>query len=70
MMLIRAPQLVGHDTTLATLRAHVWKTGGDVVLYYKSNGRRLELEQGHKDRMAARAAEEPTAKTGPVMNNT
>ncbi|TAQ85557.1 hypothetical protein B7494_g6106 [Chlorociboria aeruginascens] len=26
--------------TLATLRAHVWKGGADVMLYYKSNGRR------------------------------
>ena len=31
--------------TLATLRAHVWKTGGDVLLYYKSNGRKPELEK-------------------------
>ena len=30
--------------TLATLRAHVWKTAGDVILYYKSNGRRPDLE--------------------------
>jgi len=26
--------------SLATLRAHVWKSGNDVVLYYKSNGRK------------------------------
>ena len=26
--------------TLATLRAHVWKGGNDVVLYYKANGRK------------------------------
>lgn len=26
--------------TLATLRAHVWKGGADVILYYKSNGKR------------------------------
>lgn len=26
--------------TLATLRAHVWKGGADVLLYYKSNGRK------------------------------
>ncbi|APA15607.1 hypothetical protein sscle_15g103770 [Sclerotinia sclerotiorum 1980 UF-70] len=26
--------------SLATLRAHVWKGGADVMLYYKSNGRR------------------------------
>jgi WD repeat-containing protein 48 len=26
--------------TLATLRAHVWKGGPDVQLFYKSNGKR------------------------------
>lgn len=26
--------------SLATLRAHVWKGGADVLLYYKSNGRK------------------------------
>jgi WD repeat-containing protein 48 len=26
--------------TLATLRVHVWKTGGDVLLCYKANGRK------------------------------
>lgn len=34
-----------HDMTLATLRAHMWKTGGDVILYYRSNGRKPELEK-------------------------
>lgn len=37
-------QVVPPDTTLATLRAHIWKTAGDVMLYYKSNGRKPELE--------------------------
>jgi hypothetical protein len=26
--------------TLATIRAHVWRGGGDVMLHYKANGRR------------------------------
>lgn len=26
--------------SLATIRAHVWKSGNDVVLYYKANGRK------------------------------
>ena len=39
-------QRVDPNTTLATLRAHVWRTGGDVVLYYKSNGRK-ELRLPH-----------------------
>lgn len=46
--------LVKPTVTLATLRAHIWKNGGDVVLYYKSNGRRPELEQ----RMAKRGGDE------------
>ncbi|KIX08377.1 uncharacterized protein Z518_03033 [Rhinocladiella mackenziei CBS 650.93] len=33
-------QRVDPNTTLATLRVHVWRTGGDVVLYYKANGRK------------------------------
>ena len=26
--------------TLASLRAHVWRGGGDVLLHYKANGRK------------------------------
>lgn len=26
--------------TLASIRAHIWRGGGDVVLYYKANGRK------------------------------
>lgn len=26
--------------TLASIRAHVWRGGGDVILYYKANGRK------------------------------
>lgn len=39
-------QKVDVNMTLATLRVHVWRTGGDVVLYYKSNGRK-ELKLPH-----------------------
>ncbi|KAL9608344.1 MAG: hypothetical protein Q9167_006816 [Letrouitia subvulpina] len=38
-------QLVSPTTTLATLKAYVWKTVGDVVLYYKSNGKKPWLEK-------------------------
>ena len=31
--------------TLATLRAYVWKTGGDVIIYYKSNGKKASIEK-------------------------
>lgn len=46
--------LVKPTVTLATLRAHIWKNGGDVVIYYKSNGKRPELEQ----RMTKRGGDE------------
>ena len=39
-------QKVDPNMTLATLRVHVWRTGGDVVLYYKSNGKK-ELRLPH-----------------------
>lgn len=47
--------------TLATLRAHVWKGGADVMLYYKANGRKnLVLNKP--------AVPEPAAETEtPVM---
>ena len=53
-------QLVPHTMTLATLRAHVWKTGGDVILYYKSNGRRPDLES----KLANPPAAEPVVSNG------
>ena len=31
--------------TLATLRAYLWKTGGDVILYYKSNAKKASIEK-------------------------
>ncbi|KAJ5059171.1 hypothetical protein J3E72DRAFT_400688, partial [Bipolaris maydis] len=33
-------QLISPTMTLASIRAHVWRGGGDVILYYKSNGRK------------------------------
>ena len=30
--------------TLASIRAHVWRGGGDVILYYKANGKK-EIKQ-------------------------
>ncbi|KKY27709.1 putative wd repeat protein [Phaeomoniella chlamydospora] len=33
-------QLVHPNTTLATLRVHIWRTGGDIILYYKANGKK------------------------------
>ncbi|MCJ1228200.1 hypothetical protein MMC12_004861 [Toensbergia leucococca] len=38
-------QLIPPTMTLATMRAHIWKTGGDVLLYYKSNGRKPSVER-------------------------
>jgi len=44
--------------TLATLRAHIWKGGADVMLYYKSNGKKtIRFE---KDKAAEAEAEAAT----------
>ncbi|KAL8952352.1 MAG: hypothetical protein Q9222_001732 [Ikaeria aurantiellina] len=53
-------KLVSPNTTLATLRAYIWKSGGDVLLYYKSNGRRQELE----NRMTGRPVQDSTSNEG------
>jgi hypothetical protein len=56
-------QLVDPNTTLASLRVHVWRTGGDVVLYYKSNGRK-DLRLPHPADVPSR--EESEESTGVV----
>ncbi|KAL8853259.1 MAG: hypothetical protein Q9221_001870 [Calogaya cf. arnoldii] len=53
-------KLVPPNTTLATLRAYIWKTGGDVLLYYKSNGQKPELDM----RMTGLTIQEPANNEG------
>jgi WD repeat-containing protein 48 len=33
-------QQIPPTTTLASIRAHVWRGGGDVLMHYKANGRK------------------------------
>jgi WD repeat-containing protein 48 len=33
-------QLIPPNMTLATIRAHIWRSSGDMVLYYKANGKK------------------------------
>ena len=48
--------------TLATLRAHVWKGGADVLLYYKSNGKKvIKFEKTEAEVPAAAAEDESKA---------
>jgi WD repeat-containing protein 48 len=56
-------QVVHPDTTLSTLRVHVWRTGGDVVLYYRGNGRK-KLRAAHPGNVPL--AEESAKDTGVV----
>ena len=46
MDLICQGQVVPPNMTLATLRVHMWRTGGDVVLLYKENGKK-EFRRAH-----------------------
>ena len=36
-------QIVPATMTLATIRSHLWRGGGDIVLYYRANGKRQIL---------------------------
>lgn len=49
-----------NSMSLATLRAHIWKGGNDVVLYYKANGRKEIPKELPK---AAEPAGAPEAET-------
>ncbi|KAI9870737.1 MAG: hypothetical protein M1830_003862 [Pleopsidium flavum] len=59
-------QLVPPITTLATLRTHVWKTGGDVMLYYKSNGRKQILGATPANQAAGNTAQQPLVEAAPA----
>ncbi|KAI9686262.1 MAG: hypothetical protein M1822_003918 [Bathelium mastoideum] len=47
-------QLIPPTMTLATIKAHVWRTGADMVLQYKANGRKeiLHVPQAAHERPA------------------
>ena len=53
--------------SLATLRAHIWKGGNDVVLYYKANGRKAIPKVLPKQETASEAAEVAPTPTQPVV---
>lgn len=36
-------QLIPAKMTLATIRTHIWRGGGDVLLHYKANGKKKIL---------------------------
>ena len=56
--------------TLGTIRAHIWKTGGDITLYYKSNGKKPSIEGILAKRRAALSAAEVAGKVGPTITST
>lgn len=48
--------------SLATLRAHVWKGGADVMLYYKSNGKKqIKYEKTPEPLIPPQAAAPPAS---------
>ncbi|KAF2965069.1 hypothetical protein GQX73_g8503 [Xylaria multiplex] len=58
-------QLLPNTMSLATLRAHIWKGGNDVVLYYKANGRK-EIPKVLPRQEATSEAEVAPVSTQPV----
>lgn len=49
-------QVINPNMTLATLRVHVWRTGGDVLLYYRANGKKV-IKRPHPANSKAPEAE-------------
>ncbi|KAH9898623.1 WD40 repeat-like protein [Xylariomycetidae sp. FL2044] len=61
-------QLLPNNMSLATLRAHVWKGGNDIVLHYKANGRKEiaeELSKPQSQEINVPDSDQPTATTLP-----
>ena len=58
---VKPLQIVPPNMTLATIRSSMWRGGGDVLLYYKANGRK-EI----KHASASAPAPDPTASQPPV----
>jgi len=57
--------------SLATLRAHVWKGGNDVVLYYKANGRKeIPVRAVEPPADEAKVSEDAAATTQPPATTT
>ncbi|EEH49498.2 uncharacterized protein PADG_05577 [Paracoccidioides brasiliensis Pb18] len=50
--------LIPPDMTLSTIRTHIWRTGNDMVLFYKANGKR-EIPMSRSE--ATTAAQAPTS---------
>ncbi|GAP92207.1 putative WD domain-containing protein [Rosellinia necatrix] len=60
-------RLLPNTMSLATLRAHVWKGGNDVVLYYKANGRKEIPKAPLKREATSEAAEVAPVPTQPTQ---
>lgn len=52
--------------SLATLRAHVWKGGADVMLYYKANGRKT-IKHVQQDEPVEASGDSMTGNSGTVL---
>jgi WD repeat-containing protein 48 len=55
------PKKLPITMSLATLRAHVWKGGADVMLYYKSNGRKPIRYEKKTESLTETGTSTPTA---------
>lgn len=80
MDLICREEVVPPNMTLATLRVHMWRTGGDVVLHYKENGKK-EIKRAHPidvmgkgegtgEMVKSATEKENQVPTGPTTNGT
>jgi len=50
--------------TLATIRSHLWRGGGDIILYYKANGKKEILHAPQVSNSAIPVTPKPSAYDG------
>lgn len=50
-------QIIPPRMTLATIRTHVWRGGGDIMLYYKANGKKEIMHAPAPPKVEAQTSE-------------
>lgn len=62
-------QLIPPNMTLATIRAHIWRSSGDMVLYYRANGKK-EIPMPGSGREGDQGSQSADATNTPHLSET
>lgn len=62
-------QLVPINMTLATIKTHIWRTGGDMILFYKANGKKVIRPPVTEQEPTEASAPNPPVDDNNVLDN-